>query len=204
MITAGNPTSGSTTAAAPAGDPNDPNAAHQSGIWLFETVDGKAKMSQMRASPIDEVKTRQQLRRRLGWRRPVPRHPLRDSTPRSNSPRRSLYSIFISDKDQEGLSTMGSMATAADDFSLATMEEHKDKGERHVQIGKYTMGGSRIGLGKKTVQALTVEKVADRVYKVTPASSLKSRRICLRLMRAARVVWAVANSSTSASQREVR
>ena len=56
MIADGSPSSGSTAAAAPAGDPNDPNAAHVSGVWLFQQVDGKAKMTQMRPSPIDEIK----------------------------------------------------------------------------------------------------------------------------------------------------
>ena len=82
---------------------------------------------------------------------------------------------------------MGSFATSPDDFKLASLELRKEKEERRLEIGKFTMGGSSIGLNKKDVQAINVDKVADRVYKVTPSSPLKPGEYAFVDMRAARM-----------------
>ena len=42
-------------AGAPAGDPNDPKAAHASGIYLYEEVDGKPKMTLLSPSRVEDV-----------------------------------------------------------------------------------------------------------------------------------------------------
>ena len=182
MIAAGSPSSGPTAAAAaaaPAGDPNDPTAPHQSGIYLYETIDGKPRMTQMKPSPIDEVKTGSGFG--VGWGGSAKSRAILPGLHASMQLAESQpVFYFYFDKEAEGLSSTGSSATTPDDFSLAVMDLHKDKQERRLEIGKYTMGGSRIGLNKKDVQALNADKVADRVFKVTPVNSLKTGRIRLR------------------------
>jgi hypothetical protein len=184
MITAGSSSSGST--AATSGDPNDPAAAHESGIWLYETVDGKPRMTEMKPSPIDEVKTGSGFG--IGW----------GGAARSRAILSGLHAslqvaesqpvfYFYFDKEAEGLSSAGTSATTPDDFNLAVMDLHKDKGERRLEIGKYTMGGARLGLNKKDVQPINSEKVADRVFKVTPVSPLKPGEYAFVDLRAANI-----------------
>jgi hypothetical protein len=181
MIAAGSPSSGS--AAVVTGDPNDPNAPHQSGIWLYETVDGKPKMTQMKPSPIEEVKTGSGFG--MAWGGSAKSRAILSGLHASTQLAESQpVFYFYFDKEAEGLSSTGSSATSPDDFSLATMDIHKDKQERRLEIGKYTMGGSRIGLDKKQVHAITSEKIADRVFKVTPVSSLKPGEYCFVDLRA--------------------
>jgi hypothetical protein len=184
MLSAGSSSSGS--AAAPAGDPNDPNAAHVSGIWLFQQVNGKPQMTQMKPTPIDEVKTGSGFG--MAWGGSARTRAVLSGLHASMQlaePQPVFYFYF--DKEAEGLSSTGSSATSPDDFNLAAMDIHKDKGERRLEIGKYTMGGSRIGLDKKQVQALNAEKIADRVYKVTPVNPLKPGEYSFVDLRAANI-----------------
>lgn len=184
MIAAGGSSSGSPAAAS--GDPNDPAAPHESGIWLYETVDGKPRMTQMRPSPIDEVKTGSGFG--VGWGGAARTRAVLSGLHASMQLAESQpVFYFYFDKEAEGLSSAGSSATTPDDFSLAVMDLHKDRQERRLEIGKYTMGGARIGLNKKDIQPLNAEKVADRVYKVTPVNSLKPGEYAFVDLRAANI-----------------
>jgi hypothetical protein len=184
MIAAGSSSSGSS--AAPTGDPNDPNAAHASGVWLFQQVDGNPKMTQMRPSPIDEIKAGGGFG--VAWggssKSRAVISGLHASTQLTDS---QPVFYFYFDKAAEGLSSMGSIATTPDDFKLASLELRKEKDERRLEIGKFSMGGSSIGLNKKDVQAFNVDKVADQVYKVSPSSPLKPGEYAFVDMRAARM-----------------
>ncbi len=184
MIAAGSSSSGSS--AAPTGDPNDPNAAHTSGVWLYQQVDGKPQMTQMRASPIDEIKSGGGFG--VAWGGSAKSRAVISGAHASTQLAESQpVFYFYFDKSEEGLSSVGSFATSPDDFKLASLEIRKEKDERRLEIGKFTMGGSSIGLNKKDVQALNVDKVADRVYKVSPASPLKPGEYAFVDMRAARM-----------------
>lgn len=185
MIAAGSASS-SSTAAAPAGDPNDPNAAHTSGVWLFQQVNGKPQMTQMRASPIDEIKSGGGFG--VAWGGSAKSRAVISGLHASTQiadPQPVFYFYF--DKSEEGLSSVGTFATSPDDFKLASLELRKEKEERRLEIGKFTMGGSSIGLNKKDVQAVNVDKVADRVYKVSPSNPLKPGEYAFVDMRAARM-----------------
>jgi len=184
MIAAGGSSSGSS--ATPTGDPNDPNAPHPSGIWILETVDGKPKMTQMKPSPIDEVKTGSGFG--VGWGGAARSRAILSGRHASLQLAQSQpVFYFYFDKEAEGLSSAGTSATTPDDFSLAVMDVHKDKEERRLEIGKYTMGGARLGLNKKDVQVTNSEKIADRVYKVTPINSLKPGEYAFVDLRAANI-----------------
>jgi len=184
MIAAGSSSSGSS--AAPTGDPNDPNAPHQSGIWLFQQVDGKPKMTQMRPTPIDEVKSGGGFG--VAWGGSARTRAVISGLHASlqlTDPQPVFYFYF--DKAQEGLSTLGSMATSPDDFKLASMELRNQKDERRLEIGKFGMGGSSVGLNSKDVRAVSVDKVADLVFKVSPSSPLKPGEYAFVDMRAAHI-----------------
>ena len=135
---------------------------------LYQQVDGKPQMTQMRASPIDEIKSGGGFG--VAWGGSAKSRAVISGAHASTQLAESQpVFYFYFDKSEEGLSSVGSFATSPDDFKLASLEIRKEKDERRLEIGKFTMGGSSIGLNKKDVQALNVDKVADRVYKVSPA-----------------------------------
>src|SRR5207247_985578 len=49
-------TSGTKDALIAAGDPNDPEAPHDAGIWLYEEADGKPKMTKIEPSIFKQTK----------------------------------------------------------------------------------------------------------------------------------------------------
>jgi hypothetical protein len=152
------------------GDPNDPQAAHETGIWLCQQLDGKNKMSMLAPNTFDQVSTGGGFGVGFG------------GTAKMRSVLQGIHAdlqitvskpvfYFYFDKSGSSLSSAAKVATDPSDFVLVEMEMHKQ--QRRLEIGKINLGGSKQGLSEKTMRAMQSEKVADGIYKVTPQGDLK-------------------------------
>ncbi|HUJ09690.1 MAG TPA: hypothetical protein VL171_06655 [Verrucomicrobiae bacterium] len=174
MIAVGSPTKPETaaTVGTVAGDPNDPQAAHETGIWLFQQLDGKNKMTMLTPNTFDQVTTGG------GWGvawggTAKSRAVLQGEHADLQIPSSVPVFYFYFDRSGSSLSSASKVATAPNDFSLVQMEIRKSKHQRRLEIGKVNLGGSKQGLSPKVIRAIQSEKVGDGIYKVTPQENLK-------------------------------
>ncbi len=171
-------------AAAPA-DPNDPKAPHQSGIYLFQEIDGKPKLTRMNPSRVEGLTTGSAWGAAFGGSmktRAVLAGPHAEM--QLSDPQPVFYFYFT--KTETSLGSMDVSATSPDDFALGVMEGHKDHEAwvRRIEISKSSMGGYRTGLNKKDVRNFTTEKISDGIFKVAPASLEPGEYVFVQLMGA--------------------
>jgi hypothetical protein len=173
------------------GNSNDPKVPHTSGIWLYQEIDGKPKMTQLNPSRVEELTTGS------GWgmawggsmkTRAILANPHAGMQLKETQP--VFYFYFA--KTEQSLGSMDESATSPDDFALGMMEAHTvhDQPVRRIEISKASMGGYRTGLNKKDVRTFTTEKIGDGVFKVTPTALKSGEYVFVQLM-GARVVSAI-------------
>ena len=169
MISAGAPKPAATEkTVAPMGDPNDPKAAHESGIWLYEESDGKPKMTKLTPSTFQDV------RNFTGFADVKTRGILAGMTATLQLTDSKPVFCFYFDKTQsEGLDSTTVGISNPDDFALVEMQVRKSKAERRLEVGKAGMGGGHMGLNKRDVRDVATDKLAEGIYKVTPLTPLK-------------------------------
>jgi hypothetical protein len=170
---------------AAAGDPNDPKAAHASGIYLYQEIDGKPKMTQMSTSRVEDISTGSGWG--IGWggsakTRAVLAGAHADLQLKETEP--IFYFYFA--KTDANLGSMDVAATSPDDFGLGVMEAHTshDQPVRRLEISKVSLGGYHTGLNKKDIRPFTTEKISDGVFKVTPAALKPGEYVFVQLMGA--------------------
>ncbi|HUI08569.1 MAG TPA: hypothetical protein VL486_16335 [Verrucomicrobiae bacterium] len=174
MIAAGSPTKPRTapTVGTTTGDPNDPQVAHETGIWLLQQVDGKNKMSMLTPNTFDQTSTGGGWG--VGWGGTAKmRSILQGAHADLQVPDSKPVFYFYFDTAGSSLSSASKVATSPNDFALVVMEVRRDKNVRRLEIGKVNLGGSKQGLNQKTTRGIEAEKVADGIYKVTPQEDLK-------------------------------
>ena len=165
------------------GDPNDPKAAHASGIYLYQEIDGKPKMTQMNPSRVEDLSTGSGFGMAFGGTaktRAVLSGAHAEIQLKETEP--VLYFYFA--KSEASLGSMDVSATSPDDFSLGAMEAHisNDQPVRRLEISKMSMGGQHTGLNKKDVRPFTSEKISDGVFKVTPAALKPGEYVFVQLI----------------------
>jgi hypothetical protein len=178
------------TAAAP-GDPNDPKAAHASGIYLYQEVDGKPKMTQMSPSRVEDVSSGSGWGVAFGGSAKT-RAVLSGAHAQTQLKETEPVFYFYFAKSDASLGSMDVSATSPDDFALGIMEAHvsHDQPVRRLEISKVNMGGYHAGLNKKDVRPFTTEKISEGVFKVTP-TSLKPGEYAFIQLVGARMVTAL-------------
>jgi len=189
MLAAGKPAAPA-PAVAPA-DPNDPKAAHASGIYLYEEVDGKPKMTQMNPSRVEDVSSGGAWGVGFGGTAKT-RAVLSGAHAQTQIKETEPVFYFYFAKSDASLGSMDISATSADDFALGIMEAHvsHDQPVRRLEISKMSLGGYHAGLNKKDVRQFTTEKISDGVFKVTP-TALKPGEYAFIQLVGARMVTAL-------------
>jgi hypothetical protein len=185
MLAAGKP-----AAVTPAGDPNDPTAAHDPGVYLYEDAGGQKKMTKIEPTNFGATKSG------------TPFFALYGQTERARaimSPAHAELQLtaqpifyFYFEKTQSGLSDTSTSVTTPQDFALLNMEVRKDHNERRVVIGKVGMSSSS-GFDPKQVREIDGEKVSTGIWKVTPKTDLADGEYCfLSANNTAIVGWGLA------------
>ena len=188
VVTPAAPVAAPTAAPAPLGDPNDPTAAHDPGIYLCQEVGGKKTMTKVEPTNFGQTKSG------------IPVFALYGQSEKARAVMAPAHSdlqltaqpvfYFYFEKTQSGLSDASPSATNPRDFTLMNMEIHKN--ERRVTIGKVGLS-SNSGFDPKQVRETDVEKVATGVWKVTPKTELADGEYCfLYAGNSAIVGWGLA------------
>jgi hypothetical protein len=181
MFDAKNPTSAAgapsnstgAAAVAPAGDPNDPMAKHNYGIYLYEEKDGARKMIQVKPTVsatnrtgglftnamtygIGKIKTKAQL-------------PGRTSALQITTVKPVFY--FYLDISSGGLNTSSGVPSDPNEFALVRFSERADN--REVTIAKTNSFSGKGGLSGEYVVEFKAEDLGNGVFRITPNADMK-------------------------------
>ena len=167
----------------PPADPNDPKSPHASGIYFYEQVDGKPKLTQMTPSRVEDVSTGSGWGMAWGGSART-RAVLSGAHAQLQIAGTDPVFYFYFTKTETSLGSMDVAATSPDDFALGIMEAHThhDQPERRLEISKVSMGGYHVGLNKKDVRPFTTEKVSEGIFKVAPASLKPGEYVFVQLI----------------------
>ena len=153
-------------------DPNDPNAAHEAGIYLLVKVDGKPKMIQLEPSVSKQQKTGGVFQSALTYGIAKVKFKAalngQNAALQINEPRPVFYFYF--EVKGAGLSTSSYYATSPNEFSLVQLNMKSNT--REVTVSQANAFGAQSGTMDKAARAFTFEKIAPGVYKVTPQQDL--------------------------------
>lgn len=153
-------------------DPNDPNAAHEAGIYLFQQVDGKQKMTQLEPSVSKQQKTGGLFQSAVTYG--IAKIKFKAALNGRNaalqiSEVRPVFYFYFEVKNS-GLSTSSYYATSPNEFSLVKLDVKSNT--REVTVSQANAFGAQSGTMDKAARAFTFEKIAPGVYKVTPQEDL--------------------------------
>jgi hypothetical protein len=162
MISPKSSTAGGAAEPAAAGDINDPNAAHELGVWLYEEAGGQKKMTKVEgenyriwagAGPFGGS-TRAVL---AGIKSPL----------QVSSSRPVFYMYF----GQGGQGIMGTMNP--NEMPLAKLDLKEKTKERLLIIGSVApFAGYNSGIKRESLRAIESVNVFQGIYKVTPSEDL--------------------------------
>jgi hypothetical protein len=153
-------------------DPNDPKSPHDAGIYYYEEVDGKPKLTELDPSIYtggrssvaifaeygQSAKSKAQLNSA---------HAILQST--NNKP--VFYFYFESTKS--GLGIERGIATSPNEFVLAQFDCNEKKNFRTLVVGQFNAyAGSQTGPEDRAVKSFDFEKLSPGIYKVSPKQNL--------------------------------
>lgn len=176
MVTAATRASASTSLAgagdASKADPNDPAAAHEAGIYLYQEKDGQRKMVQLEPSVSKQSKTGGVFTSALtgGLTKIKFKAALagNNASLQINTPKPVFYFYF--EVKNTGLSTNTYYATSPNEFVLVKFDDKSNS--REVTVSQVNAFGMQTGTMDKAARGFTVEKLGPGVFKVTPQADL--------------------------------
>jgi hypothetical protein len=153
-------------------DPNDPNAAHEAGIYLYVERDGQRKMIQLEPSVSKQTKTggfftsamtggltKIKFKAALAGANA----PLQVDTPRP------VFYFYFEVKNA-GLSSNSYYATSPNEFVLVKFDAKSNT--REVVVSQANAFGAQSGTMDKAARGLKVEKLSPGVFRVIPQDDL--------------------------------
>ena len=174
MILATSQGSASTDAAAAkpvsSGDPNDPAAMHEPGIWCCQESGGKKTMTKLEPSIISKMESGGGAVWGMAWGATAKsRADLNGSSAATQINQRKPVFYFYFDASNQS----GNAATGPNEFVLAQMEVRKKDDERRMVVGQMNAySGSKTGPDQKDVRQIAFERLGSGIYKVTPQKDL--------------------------------
>lgn len=154
------------------GDPNDPSAAHEAGIYLYTERDGQRKMIQLEPSISKQQKTGGFFASAMTYGIAKIKFKAAlsgaNAAMQLNTPRPVFYFYF--EVKGAGLSTSNYYATNPNEFVLVQFNAKSNT--REVTVSQANAFGAQSGAMDKSSRAFTYEKIAPGVYKVTPQADL--------------------------------
>ncbi|HLA94400.1 MAG TPA: hypothetical protein VK612_01680 [Pyrinomonadaceae bacterium] len=155
------------------GDPNDPMAKHNYGIYLFEEKDGVRKMTSLKPNVSAQNRTgglfTSSLTYGIGKVKTKTNLPGRTADLQLQSIVPTFY--FYLDITSGGLNTSSGVPSDPKEFTLVRFNQRSDN--REVTIGKSNAFGAKGGLSDEYVVQVKAEDMGNGIFKVTPAADLK-------------------------------
>ncbi len=153
-------------------DPNDPTAAHEAGIYLYQETDGQKKMIQLEPSVSKQTKSGGFLASAVTYGIAKIKFKAALAGPNASlqiiNPRPVFYFYF--EVKNSGLSNSSYYATSPNEFALVQLDTKTNS--REVTVSQANAFGSQSGTMDKAARAFTYEKIAPGVYKVFPQADL--------------------------------
>ncbi|MEQ1763050.1 MAG: hypothetical protein ABL984_07890 [Pyrinomonadaceae bacterium] len=157
----------------PTGDPNDPLAKHNYGIYLFEERDGVRKMTPLKPNVSAQNRTgglfTSSLTYGIGKVKTKTNLPGRNADLQLNQTGPTFY--FYLDVTSGGLNTSSGVPSDPKEFTLVRFNQRSDN--REVTIGKSNAFGAKGGLSDEYVVQFKAEDLGNGIFKITPASALQ-------------------------------
>ncbi len=154
-----------------AGDVNNPNSPHEAGIWLYQEVDGKPKMTILEPSVYNQVRAGVAFFAMYG-QSANSEAVIRSAKSNTETTNRKPVFYFYFEKAQSGLGDNAGV-TSANEFTLAQFKVDARQNVRKLIVGSFNLyGGSKMGPDEKAVRSFDFEKLGTGVYKVTPKEDL--------------------------------
>jgi hypothetical protein len=186
--------SANSTGAAPVGatgDPNDPMAKHNYGIFLYEEKDGVRKMTPLKANVSAQNRTGGMFTSSLTYG--IGKVKIKSNLPGRNADLQLTTIVpvfyFYLDVTSGGLNTASGVPSDPKEFALVRFNQRSDN--REVTIGKGNVFGAKGGLSDEYVVQFKAEDMGNGIFKVTPAADLKKGEYAFYLVNSG-------NSNTSA------
>lgn len=166
--------SGGSTASVSNGDPNDPMSKHSYGVYLYQEIDGKKKMTQIQPSMSGQNRTGGAFTASitpfgLGKVKTKTNLPGRSATLQIQETNPVFY--FYLDASSGGLNTSSGIPSSPNEFTLVRFNQRSDN--REVTIAKSNSWGGKGGLSDEYVVGLKAEDLGNGVFKITPTVPLK-------------------------------
>jgi hypothetical protein len=164
----------STGAASPGtlGDPNDPMAKHNYGIFLYEEKDGVKKMTPVKASVSAQNRTGGMFTSGLTYG--ISKVKIKTNLPGRNAALQMQDTMptfyFYLDVTSGGLNTASGVPSDPKEFTLVRFNQRSDN--REVTIGKANAFGAKGGLSDEYVVQFKAEDMGNGIFKITPAAGL--------------------------------
>ncbi len=174
----GKTVSGATTAsseARPVGDPNDPNAPHDFGIYLFEQNGEGKRMTQLAPNVSAQNRTGGGFTAAVtpfGLGKVKTKANLPGTTANLQLVRARPVFYFYLDPKTGGLNTASGIPSTPNEFALVRFNVRSDN--REVTIAKVNAWGAKGGLSDEYVVAFDFEDLGNGVFKITPKIDLKN------------------------------
>ncbi len=171
---AGKSVGGGSMASVSNGDPNDPMSKHSYGVYLYQEIDGKKKMTQIQPSMSGQNRTGG------AFTASITPFGLGKVKTKTNLPGRSAalqiqetspVFYFYLDASSGGLNTSSGIPSSPNEFTLVRFNQRSDN--REVTIAKSNSWGGKGGLSDEYVVGLKAEDLGNGVFKITPVSPLK-------------------------------
>lgn len=163
--------SGGSTAS---GDPNDPAAPHNFGIYLFEEKDGVKKMTQLTPNVSAQNRTgglfTSSLTYGIGKVKIKANLPGTTAKLQLNEAQPVFY--FYLDTKSGGLNTASGVPSTPNEFTLIKFNVRSDN--REVTIGKANAFGAKGGLSDEYVMQFNAEDMGNGIFKISPKTPLKN------------------------------
>lgn len=173
------------------GDPNDPMAKHNYGIYLYEEKEGVRKMTPVKASVSAQNRTggvfTNSMTYGIGKIKTKANLPGRSADLQLTQTMPVFY--FYLDVTSGGLNTSSGVPSDPKEFTLVRFNQRSDN--REVTIGKTNAFGGKGGLSDEYVVQFRADDLGNGIFKITPSVELKKGEYGFYLVNSG-------NSNTSA------
>ena len=204
LLGGGGVASGATPGASElAGDPNDPLASHDSGVYLYTTDhDGKPHMVELERTAYEGARTGGLFASAVTYGIAKVKSkaiiPGKAANIRVGNPTPIFWFYF--DEKSSGLSSSSNLfgQNVSNPGQFALIHLHSDKSSRSAEIGEFSVWGSASGNKQKDVVAFKSERVRAGLYKVSVSTTMVAGEYCFMAAPAAMSSYAGAAGTTSA------
>jgi hypothetical protein len=153
-------------------DPNDPTAAHDAGIYLYQDKDGQRRMIQLEPSVSKQSKTGGVFASAMTGG--LAKIKFKAALAGQNAPlqiqqTRPVFYFYFEVKNA-GLSSNSYYATSPNEFVLVRLDQKVNT--REVTVSQANAFGAQSGTMDKAARGMKVEKLGPGVYKVTTQEDL--------------------------------